>query len=236
MKVLYGARMSRPDLCVATQRLASQITRWTADSDRKLRRLFAYIKHSTGAKLKGVLGTSDRRDLVLRGWPDADLCGDDSSSKSTSGFYLELAGKDGHTFPISWGSKRQGATSCHTCEAETVSLASCLRNELIPAQDLLSLLLSEDLKAELLEDNAACVIACRKGYSPAMKYLNRTQRIAIGFVHDAIFEPDLKTGTGGSIALVKADTKEHKGDMFTKALDPKDFVVAVSRIGLCQAE
>jgi hypothetical protein len=39
MKLMYGVRMAAPHLSVAIGRLASQITKWTGESDRKLHRM-----------------------------------------------------------------------------------------------------------------------------------------------------------------------------------------------------
>ena len=77
--------------------------------------------------LTGSLCETDFAGLQAIAWPDADLNGDLMTSKSTSGFFLELAGQDGRGMPIAWGTKRQGSTSSHTCEAETVSLSTVLR-------------------------------------------------------------------------------------------------------------
>ena len=155
--------------------------------------------------------------MRLVAWPDADLNGDAMSSKSTSGFFLELAGPGERAMPIAWGSKRQGCTSSHTCEAETVSLSSALRTELMPAQVLLELILAQPIVAVLKEDNSATIVACNKGYSPAMRYVSRTQRIALGFLHDVLSGEE--TPGEGKVVLEKAPTLEHKGDMFTKAMD-----------------
>ena len=43
MKVLYAARMARPDLLRATCYLATRITKWTAQCDKMLYRLMCYI-------------------------------------------------------------------------------------------------------------------------------------------------------------------------------------------------
>ena len=45
MKIMYGARMAMPQICVAVSRLSSQISRWTADSDRRLLRLYNSLYH-----------------------------------------------------------------------------------------------------------------------------------------------------------------------------------------------
>jgi hypothetical protein len=217
MKLLYGARMCRPDLCVAVQRLAAQVTRWSGECDRRLHRLYCYVFGSAALSLSGSLNESDKSCLRLVAWPDADLNGDVMSSKSTSGFFLELAGAGGRAMPLAWGSKRQGCTSSHTCEAEVVSLSSALRTELLPAQVLLEVILGRPVEAVLKEDNSATIVSCNKGYSPAMRYVNRTQRVSLGFINDILKKEEVPGE--GKVVLEKAPTLEHKGDMFTKAID-----------------
>ena len=56
MKVLYAARMARPDLLRATCYLATRITKWTEQCDRMLFRLMCYIHSSLGACLHGWMG------------------------------------------------------------------------------------------------------------------------------------------------------------------------------------
>ena len=102
--------------------------------------------------LTGSLARSDKEKIRIKAWPDADLNGCYLTTKSTSGFFMELVGEDGRGFPLSWGSKRQGGTAQHTAEAETVSLANCLRSEAIPMQYLLqqfALLLNTMLNTEV---------------------------------------------------------------------------------------
>lgn len=230
MKLMYGTRMALPSLSVVISRLASQITKWTAESDRRLLRVYAYLQGSLDVTLSGSLAVSDRQGIRLVAWPDADLNGCYLTTKSTSGFFLELVGADGRSFPLNWGSKRQGGTAQHTAEAEVVSLASCLRSELIPMQSLLQQILQMAIPGDLMEDNNATIIAVNKGYSPAMRYLARTQRTALGLVHDVITE-ELNPGEG-KISVLKADTVSHKGDMFTKELDPRAFLNALNMIRL----
>ena len=56
MKVLYTARMARPDLLRAINRLACNITKWTMMDDIKLHRLMSYIKKSLSDRLTGWIG------------------------------------------------------------------------------------------------------------------------------------------------------------------------------------
>ena len=160
----------------AVSRLTREISRWTRDSDRKLVRLMSYVKGASDVFLKGRLNYQDADSLVIHAWPDADLAGDEMTTKSTSGFFLELAGPGGRGIPVSWGSKRQGCTATHTAEAEIVSLASCLKSEVIPTQMLIEHILGRPVPAIIFEDNAAAIVAASKGYSPSMRYLKRTQR------------------------------------------------------------
>ena len=59
MKVLFAARLCRPDLLVATTRLASKASAWQSCHDRALRRLFQYIVHHADLELVGCLDAHD---------------------------------------------------------------------------------------------------------------------------------------------------------------------------------
>ena len=43
MKLMFGARMAHPMICVAIQRLARYVTKWTAECDRRLHRLYCFL-------------------------------------------------------------------------------------------------------------------------------------------------------------------------------------------------
>ena len=229
MKPLYGARAVRPDLCVAIQQLASEVTRWSGECDRRCHRLYQYMHGSCDEVLKGRLsyrpGTTYRLSLS----PDADLNGNPFTSKSTSGGWLELVDSHGNTFPISWGAKKQDCTARHTCEAETYSLDTWLRGDGVPAQILLSKLLRKPIDMDVFEDNAACIISVAKGYSPAMRYLPRSLRTSLGKLNELTSDD---WNPFGLCRVVKKDTKEHKGDFFTKALNAPSFREGKARIGL----
>jgi hypothetical protein len=236
MRLMYGVRMAAPHLSIAVTRLSSQITKWTLDSDRRLHRIFSFINGFSGLTLRGSLSTADRDSSVLIAWPDADHAGDFMTTKSTSGYFVELASsrdvtKPERNFPITWGCNKQGSTSQHTGEAETISLATCLRKELIPVQILMSKLLRRPIDAIMCEDNNTTISAIQKGYSPNMRHIARTQRTSIGLLHEMIVEPE-ENQPEGKIELIKVDTKIHKGDMFTKELEVRDYIMAIDRIGV----
>eukprot|EP00969_Alexandrium_andersonii_P351120 15434713-Alexandrium_andersonii.AAC.1 len=61
MKVLYAARMARPDLLKAVRSRASNVNRWMSTGTERLRRMMCYIHQ--------------HRDLQLVGW-----CGDNPAN------------------------------------------------------------------------------------------------------------------------------------------------------------
>ena len=75
MKLLYSARVAGPWLSVAIQRLATQITKWSGEADRRLHRLYCYLHSTPDNVLTGSLAHSDLEHLVVQAWPDADLAG-----------------------------------------------------------------------------------------------------------------------------------------------------------------
>jgi len=226
MKVLFAARLCRPDLLVAITRLASKVSCWQACHDRALRRLFSYILHHADMELFGTIKTSDLETCEIWMSPDADLNGDMETSKSTSGLWVELVSADGlRTWPIAWRSKRQGSTASSTPEAETISMATGLKSEGLPMQDLFSAALGRTVHLRCLEDNTTAISAARAGYSPALRHLPRTERISVGVLYEVLVER-------GDCTLQYQASAEHKGDMFTKRLDPATFEAAIARANL----
>ena len=51
-----------------------------------------YVKSADDLVLSGSLTSEDRDSAELWVWPDADLAGDDLSTRSTCGFFLEVVG------------------------------------------------------------------------------------------------------------------------------------------------
>ena len=230
MKVLFAARMCRPDLTVGITKLASNIANWKPEHDKHLKRLMSYIAHHANYELVSQLSTEDFKTAVLDFSPDADLAGDLSTSKSTSGMWLELVSKDGsRCWPLAWSCKKQTATSSSTCESEVVSMSSGLRKEAIPILDFLELALERPVQLICKEDNSQAIIAAQKGYSPALRHLARHHRIALGFVNET-FYPEQQTQTTPRIQYqVSAD---HKGDFMTKILNKEKFQHALKLAGL----
>ena len=104
MKLLYAARMARPDLLRAVNFLATQVTRWTRRCDAQLHRLMAYVHYSQSDCQVGYVGDAIP-DCRLALFSDADFAGDHTDAKSTTGAVLVLLGP-ATFFPISFLSKK----------------------------------------------------------------------------------------------------------------------------------
>jgi hypothetical protein len=76
MAYMYGSRMALPTIAVVIQRLATLVTKWSAEADRRLHRLACYVHSHLDEALTGCLSTADIDSLEIVAWPDADLNGD----------------------------------------------------------------------------------------------------------------------------------------------------------------
>eukprot|EP00971_Amphidinium_carterae_P352249 6492506-Amphidinium_carterae.1 len=214
--LLYLARMCRPDALTAITRLARYVTRWEVAHDRAFFRLFSYLASSIDYTLQFDLDEGE--DVIVQTWSDADLCGDPTDTKSTSGMWIELKGiKSGKCWPIGWGSKRQGCTAYSTCESEVIAMGTALREEGIPVQHLASVLTQAHVELECLEDNTQAKGAIERGYSKKLRHLPRVHRLSIGSMHE------LLCGEGAVGKILYHPTATHKADIFTKSMDRTRF-------------
>ena len=191
MKVLFAARLCRPDLLVGITRLPSSSSCLQLCHDRALRCMFSYVLHLADMEPFGTLKTSDLNMCEVWMSPGADLNGDMETSKSTSGLWVELVSEDGlQTWSLAWKSKTQGSTASSTAEAETISMATGLKGEGLPMQDLFSAALCRTMHLRRLEDKTTVISAARAGYSPAFRHLPRIERISVGILYKVFVERD----------------------------------------------
>ena len=102
--------------------------------------------------------------------------------------------------------------------------------EALAIQSFFSLVLGRPVVLRCMEDNTTCIRAVDKGYSQSMRYLPRTQRTSLGFLHQ-VFCENKDEATVGATVLQHAPTKEHKGDFFTKdSLTAADFEKALTSL------
>ena len=128
MKLMWLGRISRPDIMVAINTLARNITRWSLSDDKRAARLVGHI--AATVDYAHVMRIKDPpAKLWLSLYVDSDF-GSSPDMKSTSGFIMALEGPDSFAI-ILWGSKTQRAVSRSTTEAEFVALSTALFRETI---------------------------------------------------------------------------------------------------------
>ena len=97
------------------------------------------------------------------------------------------------------------------------------KKEVILLHHQLEVSLNRPVKLVCKEDNTACIIGIKKGYSTALRYLKRHAELSLGFTHE-VFYPDRTLGSPRYWAeLSYWDTKLHKGHWMTKELIPCAF-------------
>ncbi len=211
MQCLYGARMARFDLLRAITSLACQLTRWTPECDRKLHRLMCYIHSSKHLRMFGYVG-NNLEEVQPHLFADADFAGCATTQRFTSGLHLCIRGTK-ICFPIAGQSKRQGCVSHSMPEAEIVAADFGLRLSGLPALDLWHVLLPHKPPLYFHEDNQAMIHVINTGRNPTMRYLLRTHRVSVSWLHE-VFK-------GADIVLMYEDSSKQAADIYTKGFDDK---------------
>ena len=176
-----------------------------------------FVKSKGDLVLSGSLSSEGREEAELWVWPDADLAGDELSTRSTCGFFLEVVGRNGRTSPISWGASKTLATATSTLEAETVSMATvlgcnkCVQGEALPAQRLLESVLGRPVRLVVLEDNESSIAIVRKGWSPKLRTLLRNQKCNLQQLHELITADADQLEDRGPVVLRRHEGETHKG-------------------------
>ncbi len=165
------------------------------------------------------------KHLRIDAYPDADFASlygyeditEPTCTRSRTGFIINVS-----DCPVLWQSKLQTETALSTMEAEIVALASCCR-ELFPIIDLVDLIgesvgLSREgsvkMHVSIHEDNAGALVLAN---TKPPQYTPRSKHYAI---KTNWFREQIITR---GIEVVKIDTKDQLGDVFTKSLPQATF-------------
>ena len=215
-QLLYLAGHTRPDIAYAVNCVARYMFCPKRSHELALKQIGRYLKETRG---KGMIITPSENILSIEAFPDADFGGlyghergdDPACVKSRTGFVILAA-----NCPILWKSQLQSKTALSTMEAEISALAHCCK-ELFPLIDLAKSLsqhfgldpVKSTMNVTIHEDNAAALIlgnTIPPGYTPRSKFFH---------LETIWFREEIARR---GIKLVKVDTKEQLGDMFTKGL------------------
>jgi len=188
--------------------------------EEALKRIGRYLKatRDRGLIINPKLGDLEQ-GLKVDAYPDADFAGlyghekpsDPTCVKSRTGYCITVA-----DCPVVWQSKLQTETALSTMEAEIVALAHCCR-ELFPIMDMVDSigpavgLPVEDttMHVTIHEDNSGALILAETippQYTPRSKHYH---------IKTIWFREQIRKR---GIKLLKIDTLEQLGDIFTKGL------------------
>ena len=188
MKVLWAARLCRRDLLRAVNRLATCVAKWTSEADLMLYRLMGYIASTKHLRMFCWVG-DELAMIIPHLFADSDLGGCSESQRSTSGCHHALCGPC-IRFPIVGISKRQGCVSHSTPEAEMVALDFSIRTVGLPYLTLWHTLMPHHPPLVVHEDNQAMIRVMQTGRNPTMRYLGRTHRISVAWLHEVFKDPN----------------------------------------------
>ena len=222
MKLLWLSRLSRPDLSFAITSLAGAICKWSRNHDIQLKRLLGYVKQTCDLGLWGHV--PGYHPPTLRVYCDADLAGDPLTCKSHTGILVVLDFQGEATFPVSWCSKRQTAVARSTTEAELASANEAVFQECLPIKTILEEILKTTIETVVHEDNTATIQVIATGYSPKLRSMNRTHRISVAALSEAV-ERNL-------IKVEHIESKQQLADLLTKALNKQVFLHLRNLVGL----
>jgi hypothetical protein len=176
------------------------------------------LKHVNGTYDYGILYNYSE-DCILIGYCDADWAGSADDKKTTSGgcFFL------GNNL-ISWFSKKQNSVTLSTAEAEYIAAGSSCTQMLWMKQMLQEYNVEQDVLTLYCDNLSAINISKNPIQHSRTKHIDIRHHFIRDLVEDNI------------VTLDHVSTEEQIADIFTKALDVKQFEKLRGKLGICLHE
>ena len=130
----------------------------------------------------------------------------------------------GNKMLIDWGSKLQVGVALSTADAEMAAVQRATCRSSLPAQILLEETLGFACPITHFADNQPCITAIKNGASQTLRYLCKTQRISIPFLHQIFNE---------NSNLDFVETHHNVSDIMTKPLPANTHWQYVYELGFC---
>ena len=214
--LIYASIASRPDIAEAVGVLSQFMARPGPEHWTGVKRLFHYIKGTLDFGLKYV--ASNKGDLSLQGYSDADWAGDVSTRKSTSGYVFKLGGAT-----ISWKSKRQSVVALSSTEAEYVALSSAAQETVWLRHLLSSIGFEQSHPTILYEDNQGAIALSKNPKDhPRTKHID----IKYHYIRECMEKKEAQ--------LIYCTTEDMLADILTKGLPKVRYQHLRSLLGVAQ--
>ena len=199
--IAYLAVATRPDIAYAVGVLARFSRNPGKDHWNALKRVLRYLKGTVDFKLTYSPDSGGGTELFTT-YSDADYAGDESSSRSTSGWVVKMG-----TGAVSWMSRLQSFVTLSTTEAEYVSAVSA-GQEILWLRNLFTELGYPQATASTLKmDNQSAISVARNpDHHGRMKHLD----LRFYWLRDVV--------DAGTISVSHIPTNDMAADILTKAL------------------
>lgn len=202
--LLFLAMISRPDIAYAVNVVSQHAENPQKVHCNAVRRILKYIK---GTAECGIRFASDKMNLRINAYSDADFAGDTATRKSTTGYVIML-----NNSPISWGARKQRIVTLSTTEAEYVAASETIK-DLIWVDRLITNLLSGGYEKPVVRiDNQSAIRLIKNP-----EYHKRTKHI------DVKYHFIREKYENGLFLLEYVHTGEQLADICTKPLCKAKF-------------
>ena len=180
--LLYLSTNTRPDIAVGTSILSRRVENPREADWVEVKRIFRYLKGTRHKKL--LLGvTSEKENINLIVYVDADWGGDVIDRKSNTGYCIKFMGST-----ITWTSRKQSLVTLSSTEAEYVALSEAMKETLWLRRLMKDFNQDIPQSITVFEDNQNCIRLLRDQRS-----MSRTKHIDIkyNFVRDLYQSKDI---------------------------------------------
>lgn len=227
--LLFLVRGTRSDMMQSVCSLACKAASWDVACDRRLVRIFGYMRGTLDYGMAMLAAPDADVDLLYEDvHSDSDHGGCIDTSRSTSGGHIQISSEDEAVkIPIAWMSKRQSAVAPSTTDAEVGAANDLLRRHALSIQGLMARMLKRRVQLRHGVDNDAANVIMESGASKAPRYMPKHKRISFHFFKE-LFDPR----SDQDAECNRVDTNDNRADVFTKPLDNEAFLRHRKNIGI----
>ncbi|KAE8894078.1 hypothetical protein PF005_g3860 [Phytophthora fragariae] len=176
---------------------------YTRENFAMAKRAIGYL---LGAKTFGLVYRTTDTMPLLTAFADADhaMCAD--TSRSNTGFVLQLNG-----CAWMWKSKQQSRVTTNTCASDLVAACDFVDSLVWARQLLAELLVKTEVSTVHCDNQSALHVIANRGNSKKVQRFAKEARMIAEFVDE------------GAVQMKYVSTTENVADIFTKALGPQRF-------------
>ncbi|KAE9058730.1 hypothetical protein PF010_g30891 [Phytophthora fragariae] len=208
----YLVACTQPDMASVVRCLGKYNGAYTRANFTMAKRAIRYL---LGTKNYGLVYRPADTSPLLTAFADADhaMCAD--TSRSNTGFVLQLNG-----CAWMWKSKQQSRVTTNTCASELVAACDCVDNLIWARQLLAELHVKTETSTVHCDNQSALHVIANRGNSKKVQRFAKEARMIAEFVDE------------GAVEMKYVSTADNVADIFTKALGPQRFEYLRDRLNL----